>query len=88
MHPLPKVFRRKRQNVLTDVAEVWNSLASILFTPTLNILGSGQAMSRSYDVIHDVMFDRNRRILRSIVSGRVALLSGAGFCIAGNINGI
>ena len=68
MHPLPKVFRRKRQNALTDVAEFYNSLPSILFTPTLNILGSGQAMSRSYDVIHDVMFDRNRRILGSIAA--------------------
>ena len=36
--------------------------------------------------MNDVMFGRNRRILRSIVSGRVALLSGASFCIAGNVN--
>ena len=46
------------------------------------MLGSGQVRSRSYDVIHDVMFGRNRRILRSIVSGRVALLSGADFFFA------
>ena len=49
---------------------------------------SGQVRSRSYDVIHDVMFGRNRPILLSIVSGRVSLLSGVCFCIAGSINGV
>ena len=34
------------------------------------------------------MFGRNRRILRSIVSGRVSLLSGVFFSIAGSIIGV
>ena len=48
----------------------------------------GQVRSRSYCVIHDVIFGRNRPILLSIVSGRVSLLSGVCFCIAGSINGV
>ena len=64
-----KVFRECRQNALSDMAEMWHSFAAILFTPTLKMSWSGQVRSRSYDVIHDVMFGRKRRILRSIVSG-------------------
>ena len=76
------------KNASADLAEIWHSFASILFTPTLKISSSGQVRSRSYDVIHDVMFGRNRPILLSIVSGRVSLLSGVCFCIAGSINGV
>ena len=54
----------------------------------MKIISLGQLRSRSDDVIHDVMFERNRPILLSIVSRRVSLLSGACFCIADSINGV
>ena len=71
MHPL-EVFRGYRKNALTDLAEIWHSFASILFTPTLKplkILALSQVRSRSYDVIHDVVFGRNRRIFAIYRSG-------------------
>ena len=86
--PLPKVFRGYRQHALADLAEIWHIFAYILFTPILKISRSGQVRSRRYDVIHDVMFCQNRRILLFIASGWVLLPSGVGFCIAGSINGV
>ena len=62
---------------------IWLKFAAIFFTPTLKISCSGQVRSRSCDVIHDVIFGLNRRILRSIVSGWVSLLSGVGFALHG-----
>ena len=81
-------FSRISQERVGRAGWNWTQLYVHFFTPTLNILGLGQVRSRSYDVIQYVMFGRNRRILWSIVSGRVALLSGVGFCIAGSIIGV
>ena len=53
------------------------------------IVTSWGVRSRSYDVICQVMSGRNRRILRSVASGRVSLLPGVFFvCIAGSIIGV
>ena len=66
--PPPKVFiiffREYREHALADMAESLHSFASIFFTPTLEILASGHVRSHSYDA----MFDRNQRILSSIVA--------------------
>ena len=50
-----------------------------------NFLTSWGVRCRSYDVICQVTFGRNRRILRSIVSECVSLLSGVCFSVAGSI---
>ena len=76
MEPLPKGFREYRKNALADLAEIRHSYASICSTSSLKIVCSGQVRSQSDQVIHDVIFGRNKRIVRSIVSGRVALLCG------------
>ena len=64
----PKVFRGYRKNALADLDEIRHSFAPIYVTPTLTILTLGQVRSRNYDVIHDVMFGPNSRILRSIAA--------------------
>ena len=61
-------FHRYCKNALADLAEILHSFTSILFTPTLKILASGHVESRSYDVIYDVMYGRNRRILQSVAA--------------------
>ena len=75
-HPEFFFSRGYRKNASAHLTENRLSFSSIFVTPTLKILGSVQVRSRSYDLIHDVMFGRNRRIGRSIVSGWVPLLSG------------
>ena len=58
-------FRKYRKNVLADMTERWHNFVSV-FTHAMKHLASGHVRSRSYDAIHDVMFDRNLRIVRSI----------------------
>ena len=89
IHPNPIVFfgksakTRKPIGLKFDIA----SQTSFLHLP-YKMSGLGQVRSWKYDVLHDVMFGRNRPISLSIVSGRVLLLSGMCFCIACSINGV
>ena len=58
----PMSFSGIAQKIQADLDGIWHSFASILVTPNLKILSSDQVRSLSYDVIHDVMFGRNRPI--------------------------
>ena len=48
-------------------AQIWHPLAPIIITTILKIIASGHVRSHIYDVIHNVMFGQNLRIMESTV---------------------
>ena len=71
----PMVFRP------VDRRETYSNLALINLTHTVKISSWCHVRSSSYDVIGQVMFGRNRQILRSVAQWCAFLLSSVWVCI-------